>query len=482
MRLLIVSNRLPIMAVAEGDELAFRESVGGLVSGLSSYLDSLKDASFTRSEYLWIGWPGLSIAEERQQDLKARLLEQFHAWPVFVEEPMMDDFYHGFCNKTLWPLFHYFPSYTAYEQASWQTYRQVNQLFCEVVLEIVEPGDIVWVHDYHLMLLPRLLRQRRADIAIGFFLHIPFPTYEVYRQLPSGWRADILDGLLGADLIGLHTDDDAQYLLTCVRRILGIEPLENALRVEQRTVRVGAFPISIDFQRFATALERPAVQQELQLIRERLAGQKAIISVDRLDYSKGLLNRLQGYAIFLERNQQWHGRVTLILVVVPSRIGVEHYQLMRQQIDEAVGRINGHYSSVHWSPVIYQYRYLPFDPLTALYAASDVALITPLRDGMNLVAKEYVATRVDQTGVLILSEMAGAAKELTEAIIINPNNREEIAAAIGTALEMPHEDQVRRNDAMQAGLRRYDVVAWANDFIEALLAVRRGSPPGCSSQ
>lgn len=472
MRLLIVSNRLPLTVAVEDGELIFHESVGGLVSGLSSYLASIKDIPASRTDYLWIGWPGISVEERLQHDLQRRLLDELHAWPIFIDETVMDDFYHGFCNKTLWPLFHYFPSYTNYNQTSWETYQEVNRQFCDTIMQIAQPDDMIWIQDYHLMLLPRLLRERAPELKIGFFLHIPFPSYEIFRLLPSNWRADLLRGLLGADLIGFHTHDDTQYFLTCVSRILGIEHARHSLQIDQRAVRADAFPISIDFERFAAATQQPDVQEELQQIREQLRDQRAIISVDRLDYSKGIFNRLQGYEQFLERHPHWHGRVTLILVVVPSRIGVEHYQLMRKQINETVGHINGRYSRLDWQPVIYQYRYVPFAPLVALYAASDVALVTPLRDGMNLVAKEYVAARNDQTGVLILSEMAGAAKELTEAVIINPNNYAEIADAISEALDMPREEQVRRNAAMQARLRRYNVVRWADEFIKTLVAVR----------
>jgi trehalose 6-phosphate synthase/phosphatase len=443
-----------------------------LVSGLSSYLGSLKDTPFTESSYIWIGWPGVSIPKARQQALRAQVLERFRAWPVFLDEATMEEFYHGFCNKTIWPLFHYFPSHAAYEQASWQSYHEVNQAFCEVVLQIARPDDIIWIQDYHLMMLPQLLRERQPDLAIGFFLHIPFPNYEIFRLLPSAWRADLLRGMLGADLVGFHTYDDASYFLDCVARLLDLESTERMIPLGERIVQAGAFPISIDVDRFAHAGEQPGVVRVAQELQERLADRKVILSVDRLDYTKGILHRLQGYQIFLEHNPGWHGRVTMILVVVPSRIGVEQYQLMRQQIDETVGRLNGTYGSLHWTPIIYQYRYLPIETLSALYTVADAALITPLRDGMNLVAKEYVATRAKQTGVLILSEMAGAAKELTEAVLINPNNREEIAEAIRTALEMPEHEQIRRNEAMQARLRRYDVVKWANDFIHSLRAVK----------
>ncbi|HEY1014104.1 MAG TPA: trehalose-6-phosphate synthase, partial [Herpetosiphonaceae bacterium] len=365
-------------------------------------------------------------------------------------------------------LFHYFPGYTAYDDAAWEVYQAVNAQFGAVVGALAEPGDCIWIHDYHFLLLPQLLRPRLPDASIGFFLHIPFPTYEMYRMLPSFWRTAMLRGLLGADLIGFHTPDDAEYFRTCVARLLGGEIDGETVRVDGRTTAVRDFPISIDVERYAEAPAAPEVQAEVGQLQERLADQKAIISIDRLDYSKGIYQRLLGYQTFLAEHPRWHGRVTFILVVVPSRIGVDQYQRLRQQIDETVGHINGQYGSVHWTPIIYQYRSLPFASLSALYALGDVALITPLRDGMNLVCKEYVAARANQDGVLILSEMAGAAHELTSALLINPNNRREVAGAIAAALAMPAAEQAERMAAMQAQLRANDVRKWAVDFLLAL--------------
>ncbi len=468
MRLIIISNRLPYTVVDDGVEFTFQDSIGGLVSSLSGYIDHLPRSPGPISEAIWVGWPGISVVPERQAKLKASMLATFRAVPVFLDEPVMDEFYHGFCNKTLWPLFHYFPSYTNYDEASWDVYQLVNERFCVEVSALIEPGDIVWVHDYHLLLLPALLRQMHPATPIGFFLHIPFPTYEVYRMLPSPWRTAILDGLLGADLIGLHTPDDADYLRTSMARLRATPLTDDCVHHGDRAVIVRAFPISIDVERFSSAAELPEVVSEIEHLRDRLADWKVIISVDRLDYSKGILQRLRGYHTFLEQNPDWHGQVTFILVVVPSRIGVDQYQRMRQQIEEAVGHINGRYGSIHWTPIVYQYRVLSFESLMALYTVGDVALITPLRDGMNLVAKEYVVARRDQTGVLILSEMTGAAHELREALIINPNHRSDIALAIAAALTMPYAEQIERMAAMQAHVAKHDVLRWASEFLETL--------------
>lgn len=471
MRLLVVSNRLPITVEKTRKGYRFHKSIGGLVSGLSSYLDSLGRSHFTTSEYLWVGWPGLNVDKKKQRKIKDELLSHHQALPVFLTENAMDKFYYGFCNKIIWPLFHYFPTYAIYEEAYWQQYQEVNRKFAQAVLEILTPGDIVWVQDYHLMLLPKLVREKKPATPIGFFLHIPFPSYEIYRLLPRKWGKAILEGLLGATLIGFHTHDYTQYFLRSVLRILGHEHNMGKLIVGDHLVRAQTFPMGVDINRFAQACLEPDVQKERKNLRNKFKGQKVIVSVDRLDYTKGIINRLHGYDIFLEKHPEWRGKVVLVLVVVPSRVGVEHYQQMKKKIDELVGRINGKYGSLDWVPAIYQYNFVPFKSLSALYSAGDVGLITPLRDGMNLIAKEFIACRVDQKGVLILSEMAGAAKELGEAIIINPSNREEIAEALKEALEMPEDRQIQANRLMQDRLRRYDVVRWASNFLKGLQAV-----------
>ena len=472
MRLLVVSNRLPIVTVEENGQLMFRESAGGLVSGISAYLDSLRGSSFVKPEYEWIGWPGVTIEDPAKRSVVTETLSRFNAHPVFLSENAMDKFYHGFCNKTIWPLFHYFPSYAVYEENLYAHYQCVNRIFCDVVAQIMRPDDLVWIHDYHLMLLPKLLRDRDPSARIGFFLHIPFPSFEMFRLLPMGWRTEILEGLLGADLIGFHAYDYTEYFLRCVLRVLGHEHHTGRILLPDHLVKVDTFPMGIDFQKFHVAAANPGQCPTDEVSREALKGFKVVLSVDRLDYTKGILKRLQGYELFLEKNPQWHKKVVLVLVVVPSRVGVDQYQQIKKQIDEYVGKINGKFSTVGWTPVLYQYRFLPFEPLVSLYAASHVALITPLRDGMNLVAKEYLASRTDKTGVLVLSETAGASKELGEAVIINPNNAEEIAAGMKTALEMPEPEQIRRNEIMQNRLQRYDVARWAEDFLNQLPAIK----------
>jgi trehalose 6-phosphate synthase/phosphatase len=468
-RLVIVANRLPVTAVKEAGKICLRQSSGGLVSGLDAYLDSLRRGN---REYTWIGWPGLDAPDELKPALTARLVEEHNAHPIFISEEVMDKFYGGFCNKTVWPLFHYFPTYASFEDEYWETYRSVNEQYCEAVLRIARPDDVVWIHDYHLMLLPRLLRAARPDLAIGFFLHIPFPSFEVFRLLPSRWRTGILEGLLGADLIGFHTHDYTQYFLHCVLRILGHEHTLGRMVVDDRLVLADTFPMGIDYARYHDAAGDAGVVHEREALQRTFADQKVVISVDRLDYSKGILDRLRGFGKFLEVCPEWHKRVVLVLVLVPSRIGVDRYLQMKKRIDEYVGMLNGQYGTPGWTPICYQYHSLSFPQLVALYAAGDVALVTPLRDGMNLVAKEYIAARGDSGGVLILSEMAGASRELGEALIISPTDSDEIVVALKTALEMPMEEQVKRNLATQERLKRYNVVRWAEDFLDKLTGTR----------
>ncbi len=471
MRLLIVSNRLPITIREMDGQFVFTESAGGLVSGLSAYLDSLKGSTFSESEYIWIGWPGIAVRDDLKDDLKQQVLKEFKAYPTFISENDMDMFYLGFCNKTIWPLFHYFSSHVTYEEEYWQVYKKVNETFCEAICEIARPDDIVWIQDYHLMLLPALLRKRLPDQSIGFFLHIPFPSYEIFRSLPRRWRIEILEGVLGSDLIGFHTHDDTNYFLRCVLRILGLEHDMGNIYLENRTVKVDTYPMGIDFKRFNDAASNKAILEEMRDIGTPLSGLKVVLSIDRLDYTKGILNRLIAYRSFLERNPAWLGKLVLLLNVVPSRVGIDSYDSIKTQIDEIIGNINGRFGNFHWTPVIYQYRFLPFDQLVALYNLSDIALVTPLRDGMNLIAKEYISTRKDQTGVLILSEFAGSSKELGEALIINPNNIEEIVTALERALEMPIAEQIDRNETMQRRLERYNVVRWANDIKQGIVSM-----------
>jgi len=464
-RLVIVSNRLPFTVEETAKDLVFKPSAGGVATGLRAFLDTVERGQGPVEEYLWVGWPGLVKREKNIAEVIRRASAEFHSAPVFVDEQLMDSFYNGFCNRTLWPLFHCLPEHADYGAGYWEAYRRVNELFREQMEKLLRSDDIVWIHDYHLMLLPRLVRERQPEASIGFFLHIPFPSREVYQLLPRAWRHDLLEGMLGADLVGFHTNDYTQNFLQCVLRFLGVDHALGMMSVDDRSVKADTFPMGVHFRKFADAARDPRILAACDGLTRTLAPFRLVLSMDRLDYTKGIINRLQGYELFLENNPSWHGKVVLVLIVVPSRIGVDNYQRMKTRIDETVGRINGRYARVGWSPIHYRFTSLEFTDIVAAYRACGIALVTPLRDGMNLIAKEYVAARTDGDGVLILSEMAGSARELGEALIINPNFREEVADALKTALEMPPEEQRARMTAMQRRLERYDVVTWARDFL-----------------
>jgi trehalose 6-phosphate synthase/phosphatase len=468
-RLLIVSNRLPVTVSLHEGKVSYHPSSGGLASGIASYLDAVAQRG---DQAIWIGWPGADVPPEHEEEVKEVLARDHGAVPVFIGARTMSSFYEGFCNDTLWPLFHYFPSIAVFKDRYWDDYRLVNQMFCDAVARIARPGDVIWVHDYHLLLLPRMLKEQLPDNSVGFFLHIPFPSYEIFRMLPARWRDVILEGMLGADLIGFHVNEYANYFLRCVLRILGYDHTLGRVFVRDHLAEVDAFPMGIDYEKFREAAMSPEVVRRKDALRATVGDRKMIVSVDRLDYTKGVVNRLRGYEHFLRTCPEWRKRVVLALVIVPSRESVDQYQSMKRQIDEAIGRINGRYGSLDWTPISYQYTSLDYNDLVAFYEAGDVALVTPLRDGMNLVAKEYVASCTNARGVLILSEMAGASRELGEAIIINPTTREEIAQALQAALEMPQPEQARRLRIMQERLRKYDVRRWAREFLDRLERVR----------
>jgi len=459
-RLLIVSNRLPVTPeVAENGDVRFIGSVGGLATGLGSF--------YKRYESLWIGW--CEACEFNRFEMTRRLLDEHSCVPIFLDPEDARLYYEGFSNETIWPVFHHFAQYAQFDQQAWEAYERVNRRFAEAVIERLQPGDVVWVNDYHLMLLPGMLRQAAPDITVGFFLHIPFPSFEIFRMLP--WREHILNGLLGADVIGFHTYDYARHFLSAALRLTGREHSLGQIVVGSRTVKVDAFPMGIDYERFAAAAHSPEVAEKSRALRADIGDRRFVLSVDRLDYTKGIPERLEAFERFLAEHPEAHRTVGLTMVAVPSRTDVEHYQMLKRDVDELVGRINGRYGTMDWTPVRYLYRSLPFDELVAMYLEADVLLVTPLRDGMNLVAKEYVATKDGGgTGVLVLSELAGSAKELGEALIVNPFDQSDIVSALARALVMPADEQRERLAVMQERLSRYTVVHWAEDFVEAVEA------------
>jgi trehalose 6-phosphate synthase/phosphatase len=471
-RLIISSNRLPFSIDHEGDEIKTRQSSGGLVSAIKSYFEN-SSAQEDITEKLWIGVADFTREDWEQVMVNRSAEDGFEIRPLFVDRQVYSDYYNGFSNSVLWPLFHYFPTLVQYPANYYDAYVQINKLFCKELLLIYKPGDIIWIHDYQLMLLPQMLRRQLPMSAIGFFLHIPFPSYEIYRLLPNEWKKSLLQGLVGADLVGFHTHDYVQHFIQSVKMILGADTYFHNLQYQNRFVKVDLFPIGIDYKKFNNAGSDPEVLVYKDEIKKNFSGKKIIFSVDRLDYTKGIMDRLNGFELFLEQNSRWKENIFFILNVVPSRDQIQTYNEQKRQLEEKISTINGKFSTISWQPIIYRYQHLPFHELAALYQMADVALITPLRDGMNLVAKEFVASSVSRAGVLILSELAGAASELNEALLVNPTDVNDIANSIERALNMPLQEQRNRMVLMQRRLQEYDVVKWVNDFLEQLKEVKK---------
>ncbi len=463
-RIVIVAYRLPFKFLNKGGKMHAVQNSGGLVSAILSLSDKIHGVNYgnIQEKTVWIGKSENSPKEFASGPIENEI---FDIEPVFIPDSVNDKFYGGFCNDLIWPLFHYFPSLAVFDTAYYENYQKANQLFYDVLKKVIKPGDFIWVHDYQLFLLPALIRKDFPKACISFFLHIPFPSYEVFRILPREWRNEILKGLLGSDLLGFHTNDYAQYFIKSVRRCLGYETSLNIIYAEGRIVKSDAFPIGIDYTKFNETVGVAETAKYVSRLNKQKRNQQLIFSVDRLDYTKGFLSRLAGYEEFLDRHKSMHGKVIFNMVIVPSRDTIARYQDMKKEIEATVGRINGKFSTLDWRPIIYQYKSLKFNEMVALYNISDVALITPVRDGMNLVAKEFVACQVENPGVLILSEMAGASVELSEAIQVNPTDRNEIADAIYKALLMPKEERAERMTKMQEQIRNYDVFSWASDIL-----------------
>jgi len=466
-RLIIASNRLPVKIDQEKSELQVTASSGGLATGLRSY--------HKNGNSLWIGWPGIDAETEEKRKQVELLLKVEHCLPVYLNQELIENFYEGFSNATLWPLFHYFTEYAKFREKYWQAYQTVNQKFAEAIIEKAGDDDMVWVHDYQLLLVPQMVREVRPDLNIGFFLHIPFPSYEVLRILP--WREEIVRGLMGANLIGFHTYDYARHFLSSVKRLLGYEIEFNTVKMEDRQVYIDVFPMGIDYEKFYLKAKeiqaqkeekRSKVHHDIGLLKLKQPNMKLILSIDRLDYTKGIPARIHAFREFLKNHPEYHEKVSLIMLIVPSREDVEQYQNLHKEINKLIGSLNGEFGSINWTPILYFYRAFPFDDLVELYCSADVALLTPLRDGMNLVAKEFIATKTDQTGVLVLSEMAGATNELGRSIFVNPNDIPLVAESIHKALTMPVEEQKEGIASMQDRLKRYSVFKWAAEFINSL--------------
>ncbi len=458
--MIIVSNRLPFSVKKVHGRLEFHQSVGGLATGLASYTKSRKN--------IWIGWPGLNsedLTEDEKHEITTELRKR-NCYPVFLTKKQTDEFYNGYSNEVLWPFFHSLPVAEDKLDQYWSTYKHVNLLFADVVMGVTRPNSTVWVHDYQLMLVPQMIRLSRPHEVIGFFLHTPFPPIKEFAKLPHG--KSIVKGLLGSDLIGFHTQEYVQnFTDACGELRVGI-PSAGQVILSNRAVQVGDFPISIDYEKFAEANNSEIVKTNYQKLKQKFGKYKVILACERLDPSKGFIERLQAYREFLKRNPQFHGKVIMIMIAVPSRTDIPVYRQLKEDVEKLVARINTDFGTADWMPVNYMYKMIPFEEMPAYYQLADVAFIAPLRDGMNLMAKEYVASKANKKGVLILSETAGAAQELTDALLVNPQKQASLVAGLTKAMTMtPAELQQRLND-MQKHLADNTIHKWKRKFAQTL--------------
>ncbi|MGH8014332.1 MAG: alpha,alpha-trehalose-phosphate synthase (UDP-forming) [Candidatus Binataceae bacterium] len=458
-RLIVMSNRAPIRIVREGGKEKLEPTVGGVGTTFLRLLE--------RHGGLWIAWSG------GQKTPAPRLMPPENPRFKIIFAPLTEhdisDYYYGMCNRGIWPLMHFMTPNCHFSTQHWTRYERVNRVFADIAVRESRPDEILWVQDFHLALVPRLVREQRPELPIGIFWHVPFPPEQLMRILP--WRSEFLRGMLGSTLIGFHTQSYATHFINCCEGILAlpVDRKHSEVIVGERRVKVGAFPLGIPSDFFADLAASPRVKARTERIRRAVRTPVLILGADRLDYTKGILERLLGFERFLELNPAWHRRVTLVLIAVPSRTKVADYAMLKRQLDELVGRIVGRYSSEGWVPIRYLYTQFGAEELVAYYQAADVALLTPLRDGMNLVAKEYLASHLADDGVLILSEFAGAAEELTQALLVNPYDADQIAAGLKQAVEMSPEERSRRSRAMRASIHRNNLEHWSEHFLDTLV-------------
>src|SRR5438874_2413023 len=466
-RLIVVSNRLPFALDSAGEDLwTVTPAVGGLVSAVEPVL---RERGGT-----WIGWPGIPGEIPNEPLAEATRDAGYNVVPVALSETERDEFYYGYSNEVIWPLFHDLQNFCNFEPAYWQAYQQVHEGYADAIIRNARPDDFIWVHDYHLMYVAQALRERSVPqqlSALTFFLHIPFPPYDIFAKLPKQRR--LLRALLQFDLHGFQTRRDVRNFLQCVRRVMPCAKVLSrdelhVIRFEGRKIRLRHFPIGIDFDAFENGAKSDSVVHRSQQLRARFPDCQLILGSDRLDYSKGIPERLRAFRNALERYPELRGRVVLIQIVVPSRVDIPKYHEFKGRIDRLVGDINGRFSTSNWSPVQYHFRGLDREELLAHYRACDIAFVTPLKDGMNLVAKEYCACRIDEDGVLVLSQFAGAATQLKpDALLVNPYDVEQMADTILKAFRMSGSERGRRMKRMRRLVRKENVFWWVDSFLKA---------------
>lgn len=461
--LTLVSNRLPISVKKVEGLLEYSPSTGGLATGLASYT--------TNEHSKWIGWPGIPADDLTSQEKREirRELEKFHCYPVFLTKEQINGFYNGYSNSFLWPLFHdstISKDSREHETTFFAAYKAVNEQFAAEVLRLSEPGRLIWVHDYQLLLLPELLKRERPDDKIGFFLHIPFPHSTKFTKLAN---ADALVyGMLGADLLGFHTKSYVSNFLETASTLNTGIVTHNEIVIGERAVRVADFPMGIDYARYSGAIKSLEVQRHLLKIRAKYRRRKVVLTVDRLDPAKGLLERARAYQTFLRQNPKLHGKIIMAMLVVPSRTDIKEYQELKDKLDKLVKDVNKEFGKPGWKPIDYMYDSLPFEHVTALYKRADIAFIAPLRDGMNLVAKEYVASQQHRQGVLILSQTAGAAQELKGAVMVDPTNHASLVRGLTRAVDISKTNWKGRIKKLRKHVQTATVQSWAGTFMESL--------------
>lgn len=457
-RLVVMSNRAPIKIVREHGEQRVEPTVGGVGTTFLRLLE--------RHGGLWIAWSG---GQKTPRRMRLPLDEPRFAMSfVELSERDVSQYYYGVCNRALWPLMHFMISNCHFNAAYWRQYRHVNEMFADRAIEEAGRGDALWIQDFHLALVPKLIAAQRRDLPIGLFWHVPFPPVELYRVFP--WRRELLEGMLGSDLVGFHTSSYVEHFLNACERVIGAKVDRASGRVDfaGHVTRVESFPLGIPVDYFEGLAASPRTRERAQRIRRALRSEVIVLGVDRLDYTKGILERLLGFERFLDRYPEYHRRVTLVLIAVPSRTKVTEYVALKRQLDEAIGRVLGRFSSEGWVPIRYLYTQFGAEELVAHYQASDIALLTPLRDGMNLVAKEFLASHPADDAVLILSEFAGAAEELTEALLVNPYNPDAISDRLREALEMRPDERAARMRDLRHKIRSNNLERWSANFLTTL--------------
>jgi len=466
-RLILVANRLPVSLDLSDGQVKVQDSSGGLATGMRGLSKQERTS--------WVGWPGGTPSSDEQRALLDQKLAEHSATPVYLSGQEAERFYEGMSNSVIWPLFHYLVDRLPLFVRDFDEYRAVNERFADAVCSQANEEDLIWIHDYHLLLLPQILRERLPRARIGFFLHIPFPSSEIFRLLPH--REELLRGMLGANLIGFHTYGYARHFSDALLGNLGIEPELDRVDVEGRNVSIGVFPMGIDVDTFERLANAPELADRIAELRRAQGVEQLILGVDRLDYTKGIPRKLLAMERLLERSPQYRGKVRLLQIAVPSRENVAEYKSLRADVEGLVGRINGSSGSLHDAPLHYLYKPVSPEELVASYRAANIMVVTPLRDGMNLVAKEYVASRTDGDGVLVLSELAGAASELGEALTVNPYDVESLALTLDRALSMPENERRERMTSLRDKVRARPVELWAQSFVHTLEAGERAPEP-----